>query len=291
MNRLSRLVKKGAVGLEPLPPPFASWEAQRIRIRRSSVHVWAGPSASFKTMTIMNAIMNMKVPTIYFSTDSDDSTMASRMLGIVTGTAVEECEAWLNPNSSHLKRASELLAPHDYIRWDFSAGVTLDDIWNGAYAYATTEGIWPDQIVVDVASDIFLGGQKDEWSMLKELLRQLKLIARETGAAVHLVHHVSDAWRPTQERPVPSKADVLGKISIAPVVMMNFAPGSRDGEIYAACVKNRFAKCDPSGRNYIRMHVDPATARVGDWIPALHARSNSYVSASQQGGEWWQEGE
>lgn len=287
MNRLSRLVKKGSVGQEPLPAPFASWEAQRIRIRRSSVHVWAGPSASFKTMTIMNAVMNMKVPTIYFSTDSDESTMASRMLAILTGTSTEQCEGWLNPNSSHLPRAAELLAPHDYIRWNFAPGLTLDDVWNGAFAYATMEGCWPDQIVIDIVSDVYMDGHKDEWSMLKELMRQGKMLARETKAAVHFVHHVSDAWRPTANQPVPSKADILGKLSGIPVLMMNFAPGRDSGEILAACVKNRFAKCDPSGRTYIRMHVDPDTARVGDWIPEVHAT----YSYARQGGEWWQESE
>jgi len=289
VNRLSRLVKKGAVGQEPLPPPFASWEEHKIRIRRSSVHVWAGPSASFKTMTIMNAVMNMKLPTVYFSTDSDESTIASRMLGILTGTPCEETEAWLNPNSSHLNRAAELLAPHDYIRWDFSASVTLDDVWNGVYAYATMEGVWPDQIVIDIMSDVFLQGHKDEWGMLKELMRQAKMLARETGAAVHLVHHVTDAWRPTVERPTPSKADILGKLSGIPVLMMNFAPGQSDGELLAACVKNRFAKCDPSGRTYIRMHVEPACARVGEWVPGLHANgyNRAAMAAAQQGGEWW----
>jgi len=284
VHRLSRLVKKGAVGQEPLPPPFASWEAERIRIRRQSVHVWAGPSAAFKSMTMMNAIMNMKVPTIYFSTDSDDSTMASRMLGILTGVSSEETESWLNPNSAHLPRATELLAPYDYIRWDFAPGLSLDDVWNGAYAYATMEGCWPDQIVIDIVSDLYLQGHKDEWSMLKELMRQGKIIARETGAAVHLVHHVSDAWHPTANAPVPSKGDVLGKVSSIPVLMMNFAPG-QDGEILAACVKNRFAKCDPTGRTYLRMAVNPATARVSDWIAGVSSRSG-YVPS---GGNWYDE--
>lgn len=286
MNRLSRLVKRGAVGQEPLPPAFASWEAQRIRIRRSSVHLWAGPSASFKTMTMLNAVMNLKLPTMYFSTDSDDSTMASRMLGIVTGTSVEQCEGWLNPNSSHLPRAVELLAPYDYIRWDFSPGLSLDDVWNGVYAYATMEGCWPDQIVIDIVSDIYMQGHKDEWSMLKEILRQAKILARETKAAVHLLHHVTDAWKPTAAQPVPSKADVLGKVSGIPVLMMNFAPG-RDGEILAACVKNRFAKCDPSGRTFIRMTVSPETAKVTDYVPAAH----TYMAMARTGGEWWQESE
>lgn len=285
MNRLSRLVKKGSVGQEPLPAPFASWEAHKIRIRRNSVHVWAGPSASFKTMTIMNAIMNMGVSTVYFSTDSDDNTIAARMLGILTGTPVEQTEGWLNPNSTHLARASETLAPYDHIRWDFAPSLSLDDVWNGTYAFATMEGRWPDQIVIDIVSDVYMEGHKDEWSMLKELMRQGKMLARITGAAVHLVHHVTDAWRPTEARPVPSKGDVLGKVSGIPVLMMNFAPG-RDGEILAACVKNRFAKCDPSGSTYIRMSVNPETAKVQDYQPGL--QQARFLAAHTQGGEWWE---
>lgn len=284
MNRLSRLVKKGGVGQEPLPSPFASWEKERIRIRRNSVHVWAGPSASFKTMTITNAVMNMKVPTVYFSTDSDESTIASRMLGILTGTATDVTEGWLNPNSTHLDRAAELLAPYDFIRWDFAASLNLDDVWNGAYAYATVEGCWPDQIVIDLASDVYLDGHKDEWSALKQLMREAKVLARETTAAVHLVMHASDAWRPTQAQPVPSKGDVLGKVSGIPVLMMNFAPG-QEGEILAACVKNRFAKCDPSGRTFIRMHVNAETSQVSDYIPGVHSNRFAVIKG---GGEWWE---
>lgn len=284
MHRLSRLVKRGAVGQEPLPPAFASWEAERIRIRRSSVHMWAGPSASFKTMTMMNAIMNMKVPTIVFSTDSDENTIASRMLGILTGTPTDQTEGWLNPNSSHLEQASTLLEPYDFIRWDFSANPSLDDVWNGTYAYATVEGNWPDQIVIDIASDIGHTVGDNEWAILKDLMRQAKVLARETEAAVHLVHHATDGWVATAERPVPGKKDILGKLSAIPVLMMNFAPGREPGEILAACVKNRFAKCDPTGHTYLRMAVNPETAKVSDWIPGVSSRA--YVPT---GGNWWEE--
>lgn len=282
MHRLSRLVKQGVVGHEPLPAAFPSWDERGWRIRRSSVHLWAGPSASFKTMALINAIMNMRVTTFAYSTDSDSNTVASRMLGILTKTPVADTEEWLKPNSVHLERASELLKPYDFIRWDFAPNPTLDDIWHGLYAYATTEGAWPQQVIIDIASDIFLEGHKDDWSMLKALMREGKVLARETGAAVHLVHHTTDAWKPTIERPVPSRGDVLGKLSAIPVLMINFAPG-RDGEILTACVKNRFAKCDPSGAEYHRLRVDAATGTVSDWVPGLG-------NQSYQGGEWWQNG-
>lgn len=279
MHRLSRLVKTGTVGQEPLPSPFASWTERGMRIRRSSVHLWAGPSGSYKTMAVLNAIMNMRTDTLMFSTDSDSTTIASRMLAVITKTPIDSTEEWLRPTSPHLERACELLAEYDFVRWDFAPNPTLDDVWNGTYAYATVEGTWPQQIVIDIASDVgHTFGNADEWGILKDLMRQGKVLARETGAAVHLIHHVSDAWRPTTERPVPSRGDVLGKVSAIPVLMVNFAPGE-NGEIRASCVKNRFAQCDPSGRTFFRMRVDAQTGFVGDWVPSL-ARASM---------DWWKE--
>lgn len=252
-----------------------------MRIRRNSLHLWAGPSASFKTMAIINAMMNMRVPTLMFSTDSDENTVASRMLGIITKTPIENTEEWLKPDSQHLQRAAQLLSEYDFLRFDFTPNPTLDDVWLGVYAHAVMEGAWPVQIVVDIASDIYLEGHKDEWGMLKQLMRECKALARITGAAVHLVHHVTDGWRPTAERPVPSRGDILGKLSALPVLMINFAPGQQDDEIFAACVKNRFAKCDASGRDYFRMRVNPQTGVIGDWIPGV-STSTSWWRTHEQ---------
>lgn len=253
-----------------------------MRIRRNSVHLWAGPSGSYKTMALINALMNMKVPTLAFATDSDETTVASRMLSILSGTPTAQTEGWLNINSTHLPQASRLLEAYDFIRWDFAPNPTLDDVWNGTYAYAIMEGIWPEQIVIDIASDVgHEAGGDNEWAMLKDLMRQGKVLARETGAAVHLVHHVSDGWKPTIERPVPSRGDVLGKLSAIPVLMINFAPG-QNGELLAGCVKNRFAKCDPTGKTYIRMKVQPEIGLVGDWVPTVGTPYSG-------GGAWWQD--
>jgi hypothetical protein len=63
--------------------------------------------------------------------------------------------------------------------------------------------------------------------------------------------------------------------------MVNFAPG-QEGEILAACVKNRFAKCDPTGKTFMRMKVNPQTSLVTDWTPTIG------VPHQREGGEWWQ---
>lgn len=258
-----------------------------MRIRRASVHLWSGPSGSFKTTVMLNAVLNMKVPTMVFSTDSDESTVASRILAILSKEPTAVTEDWLRPTSPHLDRAARLLEPVDWLRWDFTPSPSLDDVWLGLYAYATSEGCWPDQVVVDIASDIGHSTGGDEWGSLRDLFRQAKVIARETRAAVHLIHHTSDTFTPTAERPVPSKRDVMGKPSGIPVLMINFAPG-QEGEILVACVKNRHAKSDPSGRDYFRMTVNPAASLVTDWVPVIRG-----YPAMVQGESWssWDSGE
>lgn len=279
MYRLSRLVKRGAVGEEPLPPPFTSWASEGIRIRRASVHLFSGQSGSFKTTVLLNALINMKVPTLAFSTDSDDTTVASRMLGITTRQATAETEKWLSPSSPRLGEAVRLLEPFDFIRWDFTPSPTMDDIWNSTYAYATAEGVWPEQILIDIASDVG-HDTGDEWGSLRDLMRQAKVLARETKAAVLLVHHCGDGFNPTPDKPVPSKRDVMGKISALPVLMVNF--GVYDGDLFYACVKNRHAKADPTAFNRHRLQVDAASSFVGDWVPGMHSRQ-----AYSPGEEWY----
>lgn len=282
MDRLSRLVKQGAVGEDPLPSAFPSWTERGMRIRRASVHLWSGPSASFKTTVILNAVLNMRVPTVYYSTDSDESTVASRILAILTRTPTTMTEEWLRPNSPHLERAARTLESADFLRWDFAASPSLDDVWLGLYAYATMEGCWPEQVVIDIASDIG-HDTGDEWGSLRSLFRQAKVIARETRAAVHLVHHTTDNFTPTAEHPVPSKREVMGKTSAIPVLMVNFGPGE-DGEIRAACVKNRHAKSDPTARDWFRMTVDPSTAYVTDWVPLPVSQPAGGVGEET---DWW----
>lgn len=263
MDRLSRLVKLGNVGEEPLPETFPSWTERGMRVRRASVHMWSGASGSFKTTVMLNAILNMKVPTLVFSTDSDETTVASRLLAILSRTPTSITESWLRPASPHLTKAVGLLESIDFLRWDFQPSPSLDEVWLGVYAYATMEGQWPEQIVIDIASDVG-HDTGDEWSSTRDLLRQAKVMARETRAAVHLLHHTTDSFVPTAARPVPGTREVMGKPSKIPVLMVNFAVGD-DGEIKVACVKNRHAKADATGETWFRMQVDPATAYVSDW--------------------------
>lgn len=263
MQTLSRSVKRGALGKEPLPPAFASWEARAIRFRRASMSMLFGQSGSHKTRIVLNALLNMRVPTLAFSTDSDQDTVASRLLAISTRTSTETTEQWLRTEP---EKCAALLKQYDFLRWEFMPSPDLDDVWLSTYAYHEAEGCWPEQILIDIASDIG-HNTGDEWGSLRDLMRQAKVLARETEAHVLLVHHASDSER--TKSPCPRKGDMQGKVSSLPEVIITCGL-TNSGDLHVACVKNRHAKADADANNHFPMHLDAATSYVGDYVSQPH---------------------
>lgn len=227
-----------------------------------SVHLFAGVAGTFKSMVTMAAVINMGVSTFVFSTDSDDLTMASRLLSVATGRPSTETRimALRQPEA-----ASRILADkYGHIKWSFDSDQDGDGIWHHLYAYATRHGDWPRLIVVDILSDVTFENAESEWTALRSSMKQLNIVARETNAAVILVHHASEAARTNDMYPCPGREAIMGKDPRHPVLMVTFGKDSQ-GVLHAACVKNRHDKADATGRTTFRMSVDPATSKVGDW--------------------------
>jgi hypothetical protein len=276
MVKLSRSVKRSASGKEPLPAAFASWESRGIKFRRASVSMLAGVPGSHKTRIMLNAILNMGVPTKVFSTDSGEDTIQSRILARASGMPTSVTEDWLR---SDQEKASRLLAPFDFIDWDFRPDPTLDDIWHGLYAYHEAEGRYPAQTVIDIASDVG-HDTGDEWGSLRDLMRQAKVIARETGTHLLLVHHAADSER--TKRPCPRRSDIHGKVNAIPELIVTCGM-TNTGDLHVACVKNRHAKADPDASNHFPMNLNAETSLVSDYVSQPHAGA----SWNQPGEDDW----
>lgn len=219
----------------------------------------AGVPGSFKTCVVTNAIVSMKVPTLCFSTDSSIETVRTRLLAIASGKTTEQTEDlhYTNP-----QEAQRLLAQFDFLRWDFSPTLDMDDIWLSAYAYHEVEGVYPEQIVVDICSDVAIESG-DEWAALRELMRRSKELARETGAHVLLVHHASDS--PNTKRPCPRRSDIHGKVAAIPELIITCGTDPV-GNLHVACVKNRWSKADKDADNHFQMALDAERMKVGDYV-------------------------
>ncbi|MEV7814285.1 hypothetical protein AB0P05_26705 [Streptomyces flaveolus] len=236
----------------------------------------AGIPGSHKTRIMLNALVNMGVSTLAFSTDSDQDTVSSRLLAIATRRPTSVTEDWLRTQP---EQCAQHLARYDFIRWDFRPDPTLDDIWHGLYAYHETEGRYPDQTVIDIASDVG-HDTGDEWGSLRDLMRQAKVIARETGTHLWLVHHCSDSS--STKKPCPRRADIHGKVAAIPELIVTCGVDA-SGALYAAPVKNRHAKASADAEIKIPMHLDAATSYVGDQQSQPHAYAGGW---DQQGEDW-----
>ncbi|KUJ70780.1 hypothetical protein ACZ90_00220 [Streptomyces albus subsp. albus] len=234
----------------------------------------AGIPGSHKTRILLNALVNMRTPTLAFSTDSDQDTVASRLLAIATRTPTDITEQWLRQEPEKSRR---LLTQYDFLRWDFMPDPSLDDVWLSAYAYHEAEGRYPDQIVVDIASDIG-HDTGDEWGSLRDLMRQSKVLARETEAHVLLVHHAADSER--TKRPCPRRSDIHGKVAAIPELIVTC--GIAGNELRVADVKNRHAKADADANNHFPMQLDANTSFVGDYVSMPHA----YASWGEEQEGW-----
>lgn len=261
MLTLSRSVTRGVVGNEPLPPAFASWARQGIRFRRASVSMLAGVPGSHKTRIMLNAVTNMKIPTFVFSTDSDADTVMSRLLALTTRTPTETTEQWLRQDPERVKR---VLKTYDDLGfgWCFKPDPSIEDLWEELNAYHEAEGRWPEQIVVDIASDVS-HDTGDEWGSLRDLLRESKIIARETGAHLLLVHHAADSEK--TKKPCPRRSDIHGKVAQIPEVIVTCGV-TNTGDLHVACTKNRHAKADANADAHFPMTLDAATSYVGDYV-------------------------
>lgn len=258
---LARLAHREETGGEPFAAPFPVFAKNGILFRRASVHLTAGTPGSFKSMFTLVVMDKLQVPTLYFSSDSDFFTMASRLLAMRTGRTTDETERMLVEDKS---AAAEVLKSYEHVRWNFFPSPSLDDIWLEAYAYLEMFGRFPELVVVDIASDVdFQDG--DEFATLRALMREMKRFARDTGAGVIVVHHTTES---VPGNPVQPRSAIMGKISQLPVLILNVA--LRGPKFYVAPVKNRFGRGPADASLVFEFRADGNRCLIEEpeWSPA-----------------------
>lgn len=251
-SKLARLVRRGVQAGTPLPNLWQSFKSRGMHFYRGSVVLVSGTPGSMKTMLLLNLVDELKVPTLYFSNDSNEMTVISRLLARRTGidSLVMRERAIADP-----EWAGRMLADIDWVRWSFSASPTLQDVEEEVAAFDELWGDMPHLVVVDVLGKIDYS--TGDYTGDEDIVRYLDRIARESGACVVVASHTSEnvAGNPCQ----PLSA-LLNKIGKFPSMCLTLAHVS--GVLYVAPVKNRDGFADSSGRSYVTFLIDPALARL-----------------------------
>lgn len=212
----------------------------------------AGPGTG-KSGLVLAYALKSKVPTFYFSADSDAFTQLTRSLSIVAGQTLERStEAVRHEDLS----AVESLFDDIPIRFNYNASPSLDQIETSLMAYDEVFGEYPALIVVDNITNVRAGGENDEdpFSGLEGLMDYLHTMARDTEACVIGLHHVTSGYNDA-DKPIPLSG-VKGQITRVPeMVLTMFRIASEFGtdDLNISTVKNRGGRADPSGNSYITL--------------------------------------
>lgn len=251
-SKLARVVRKGVQAGTPLPDIWKSFSSRGMRFCRSSVVLVSSRPASMKTMLLLNLVDELKVPTLYFSNDSNELTVISRMLARRTGTdsIITRDHAIKDPDW-----ASRVLSDIDWVRWSFAPSPTLEDIREEVAAFEELWGEMPHLVVVDVLGKV--NYSTGDYTGDEDIILYLDAIARESGACVVVASHTSEN---VPGNPCPPLSALINKLGKFPAMVLTLAYSS--GVLYVAPVKNRDGFQDESGRSYVSFLVDPALCQL-----------------------------
>lgn len=257
MRSLDRAVRSIDKQAMVIPMPFKSWSDSNISIRRGEVSMIAGPPGAGKSTAALAIAVKSKVPTLYASADSHESTMAIRSLAMVTGMPQSEVESQMTKDPTW---ASTILKENvGHIRWMFDASPTLADLEDEINVYREVMGDNPQLVVVDNAVDV-THESGDEFSSLRSLMREVKWWSRDTGAAFLILHHTSEGY---DGYPCPPRASLHGKIAQIPSLIVTLS-SDNPGLMAAAAVKNRYGPADATGKTAVWMDYFPTNMVLKD---------------------------
>jgi hypothetical protein len=245
----------GRVGT-PLPTPFPSFDANRIRMRRGATSLLAGQPGSFKSVMALNMMVHwaeQNCTTLYLSADSDEFTVVRRVAGILSGRDMEQIEEQFNRKDYDY--LLPLLGSLDKARLEYRA-VDIDGIAERLAAYEAVQGDYPDVLFVD--NLINFASSAQDWAGMIDFQNELDALARETKSHICILHHVTDAF--PFGVPVPRSA-IQGKVTQIPRVVLTVAAVGM--QLMVSCVKNTNGPQHPSGDKWMNFQVQPSL-RVED---------------------------
>lgn len=249
-----------------LPDLFPALASNGIRFRRGQVTMIAGQPNSGKSLLALFYAVKSGVPTLYISADTDAYTTAIRAAAVITGSQVNTVEEAFSSGTGYEFYEDEL-STLKHLRFDFDPSPTLDDIQLSIQAYGEAFGEYPHLLIIDNLLNI-AALHDNEWTGMRDIAKAMHHIARETDAAVFMLHHTTEAeGRP--ELP-PSRKSIQGKISQLPEMILTVAMDHDTSEYRIACVKNRFAKNSAAGTDYTVLFADASRMTLYNDRQSVH---------------------
>lgn len=257
MRTLARAVGSTDIGGEPLPSVFRTFDANKVVIRRSEISMIAGTPGAGKSTLALAIALRAKVPTLYISADTNAHTMAMRLLSMIINKPQSEAEMLLVDDVENSRKVINNSSGH--IFWSFESAPTLSDLDQEVEAFEELWGCAPTLIVIDNLMDIANDGG-EEFAAMRSTIKELKYLARDTNAAVLLLHHTKESY---VGNPCQPRSALQGMVAQLPALICTVGTNA-PGFIAVAPVKNRYGKADPTGDTAFWLQFNPEIMDVSD---------------------------
>ena len=255
MKTLVRSIGRRDIGGEPLPSVFKTFESNKIIFRRAEVSMLAGTPGVGKSTLALALALNMKVPSLYISADTNAHTMAMRLASMISGKNQTDVEQLMNTDQGWTRA---VLAKGAHIVWSFESSPTLQDIDEEVQAFEELWGCPPVAIFVDNLMDIATDGG-EEFASMRAIMKELKYLARATNAAIIILHHTSEA---VLGAPCQPRSALQGKVAQLPALICTL--GVVGTSMAVAPVKNRYGRADANANLNCWLSFNPEFMFMSD---------------------------
>ncbi|QBJ00254.1 DnaB-like dsDNA helicase [Mycobacterium phage Pharaoh] len=256
---------RGEAG-DPLPTVWHAIEGKGATYRRGQlVLVCAGPGTG-KSAFVLAYALKSRVPTLYFSADSDAFTQLTRSVSILSGMSLEQSTRAVRDQDIPEAITAEL-DPLP-IRFNYNASPSLDTIEESLEAYTALYEDYPALVVVDNITNVRTDSSDgdDPFSGLESLMDYLHTMARNTGSCVIGLHHVTGQYN-DGDKPIPLSG-IKGQIGRVPEMVQTLnrvSEGFGPDSLNVSTVKNRGGKSDPSGQDFASLQFVGDTMQITDF--------------------------
>jgi replicative DNA helicase len=255
MRTLTRSVGRADIGGEPLPSVFKALDNNKIIFRRAEVSMLAGTPGVGKSTLALALALKMRVPTLYISADTNAHTMAMRLASMISGKNQTDVEHMLQNDIGWTKAT---LAKGAHVVWSFESSPSLQDIDEEVQAFEELWGCPPVAIFVDNLMDIATDGG-EEFASMRAIMKELKFLARDTNAAIIVLHHTSEA---VQGNPCQPRSALQGKVAQLPALICTL--GVVGTSMALAPVKNRYGRADANANLNVWLAFNPEYMYMDD---------------------------
>ena len=253
MQSATQTLTRATSSGRPLPmPPAVAGLRPWFTFRRGLVCMVTAAPKRGKSAFIQWLVVNMDVPTLYFSADMDSFTAGTRHATIQTGDKFSDVYHQIDTNGPGLGYYEEALLTSK-VSYCFDPSPDLPDVQAEVDAYVEVWDRYPEVIVID--NLLNMQGAEDDKNTQQFLLRNFNELARTTGALVIIAHHASEANLKDPGKPPPAR-EVQNKVTEYPGVVLGLAHDAETGDFHIAVTANRHGKSDPAAKHPLTIHAD-----------------------------------